>query len=367
LEVLLADTKQMRGVAARNWKSDPTDCEWIQRLHSVGMLKGAYRPTEKICMLRTLARDRATLIAEASDWIRRMQKSLDQMNVRVHRAVSDLDGQTGLAMLRAIVKGERDPVKLAKLRDPRCRKSEAEIAEELTGHWRADHVFSLSRGLEMYEQIQGQIEIYDREILRQLEEMRRPDTDGPAPPLDNNEKQRKIEKQGLEELRQALYGISGTDLARIDGIGVETVLTLMSEHGVDLSSFANEKKFVQYLRLAPRHATSGGKPVKKGKRTMTSTRVAGALRMAAQSMRNSSTALGAYYRSVAWRKGGDVAVFATARKLAQYVYRALRHGQAYVDLGAEAWDRQYHQRRLAHLRSSAKDLGYDLVSTAVPA
>ena len=154
LAVLLADAKHMAGVAARDEKSDPTDCEWIQRLHSVGMLKGAHRPPEQICMLRTLVRDRATLVAEAGDWIRRMQKSLDQMNVRVHRAVSDLNGQTGLAILRAIVKGERDPVKLAQLRDRRCHKSEAEIAEQLSGHWREDHLFSLSRGLEMYDQIQ---------------------------------------------------------------------------------------------------------------------------------------------------------------------------------------------------------------------
>jgi transposase len=363
-QVLLADAKHMAGVAARDKKSDPTDCEWIQRLHSVGMLKGAFRPSEQICILRTLTRDKATLVAEASDWIRRMQKSLDQMNVRVHRAVSNLNGVTGLAILRAIVNGERNPVQLAKLRDPHCKKSEAEIAEQLTGHWRADHLFSLSRALEMYDQIQRQMEAYDREILRQLEAMRRPDNEGPAPPLDHDAKQRKIQRHGQELLRQALYGISGTDLARIDAIGVDTALTLLSEHGVDLSSFPNEKKFIQYLRLAPNKPTSGGKPVKKKKRTMTSTRVAGVLRMAAQSMRNSSTALGAYYRSVARRKGGDVAIFATARKLAQFVYRTLRHGQPYVDIGAEAWEHQYHHRRLAHLQASAKGFGYELVPTA---
>jgi len=362
-EVLLADARHMAGVAARDKKSDPTDCEWIQKLYSVGMLKGAFRPAEQVCMLRTLVRDKATLVAEASDWIRRMQKSLDQMNVRVHRAVSDLDGVTGMAILRAIVDGQRDPFKLAKLRDPRCRKSEEEIAEQLSGHWRQDHLFSLSRALEMYDQIQRQMEAYDREILRQLGAMQRPDHDDPTAPLDNASKQRKIEKHGQEPLRQALYGVSGMDLARIDAIGVDTVLTLISEHGVDLSSFPNEGKFVQYLRLAPSKPTSGGKPVKKKKRTMTSTRVAAALRMAAQSMRNSPTALGAYYRSVARRKDGDVAIFATARKLAQYVYRALRYGQCYVDIGAQAWEQQYQERRLAHLKSSAKDLGYELVPT----
>src|SRR6478672_3162479 len=142
-EILLVDTRRMAQVPGRDKKSDPSDCEWIQRLHSCGLLTGSFRPPEDVCMLRTLARDKANLVAESGDWVRRMQKSLDQMNVRVHRAVSDIDGVTGMAILRAIAEGERDPRKLAQLRDPRCRKSEEEIAEQLTGHWREDHLFSL--------------------------------------------------------------------------------------------------------------------------------------------------------------------------------------------------------------------------------
>jgi len=147
LEVLLVDTRQLARVPGRNKKTDPTDCEWIQRLHSCGLLRGAFRPPEQVSMLRTLVRDKANLVGEAGDWVRRMQKSLDQMNVRVHRAVSDLDGVTGLAMVRAIVAGERDARKLAQLRDRRCHQSEAEIAEQLSGHWREDHLFSLRQSL----------------------------------------------------------------------------------------------------------------------------------------------------------------------------------------------------------------------------
>src|SRR3989449_11741458 len=153
-EVLLVDTRQLARVPGRNKKTDPSDCEWIQRLHSCGLLNGSFRPQEQVCMLRTLVRDKANLIAEAADWLRRMQKSLDQMNVRVHRAVSDLDGVTGMRMWRAIVGGERDARQLAKLRDGRCGKSEEQIAEQLTGHWREDHLFSLSQALKMYDAIQ---------------------------------------------------------------------------------------------------------------------------------------------------------------------------------------------------------------------
>ena len=136
LQVLLVDTRQLARVPGRDKKSDPTDCEWIQRLHSCGLLRGSFRPEAAICILRTLVRDKANLVAESADWLRRMQKSLDQMNVRLHRAVSDIDGVTGMAILRAIAGGERDARKLAQLRHGRCSKSEQEIADQLSGHWR---------------------------------------------------------------------------------------------------------------------------------------------------------------------------------------------------------------------------------------
>jgi len=165
LQMLLVDTRQLARVPGRDKKSDPTDCEWIQRLHSCGLLRGSFRPEEAVCMLRTLVRDKASLVAERSDWVRRMQKSLDQMNVRVHRAVSDIDGVTGMAILRAIAGGERDAQKLAKLRNRGCSKTEQEIAEQLSGHWRADHVFSLQQALKMYDAVQERIAAYEQEIL----------------------------------------------------------------------------------------------------------------------------------------------------------------------------------------------------------
>src|SRR5580704_1723007 len=204
LEVMLVDTRQLARVPGRDKKSDPFDCEWIQRLHSCGLLMGSFRPKEAVCMLRTLVRDKGNLVAEAGDWLRRMQKSLDQMNVRVHRAVSDIDGVTGMAIVRAIVGGERDARKLAKLRDRRCRKSEEEIAEQLSGHWREDHLFSLGQGLKMYDVIQERIGDYEREILRKLAEMEPQECRGQAvPPLNNPQKAKLIQKRGEEPMRQA--------------------------------------------------------------------------------------------------------------------------------------------------------------------
>ena len=361
LQVLLVDTRQLARVPGRDKKTDPTDCEWIQRLHGCGLLKGSFRPEEAVCMLRTLVRDKANLVAESGDWVRRMQKSLDQMNVRVHRAVSDIDGVTGMAILRAIAAGERDAQKLAKLRDPRCHKTQQEIAEQLSGHWREDHLFSLQQALKMYDAVEERIAAYEKEILRKLGEMERQEHRSQiAPPLKNNNKARMIKQRGQEAKRQALYRMSGVDITHIDAIGVETVEVVLSEYGPDLSRFPTEKQFVKHVTLAPHVPTSGGKPVKKKKRNSASTRVAAALRMAALSLRHSQTALGAYYRRIAQRIGGDVAVFATARKLATLIYRLLRWGQLYVDEGAAVYENRYLQQRIKRLTAKAKELGYQL-------
>lgn len=361
IEVLLVDTRQLAKVPGRDKKTDPTDCEWIQRLHSCGLLRGSFRPQEEVCKLRTLVRDKANLVAESGDWIRRMQKSLDQMNVRVHRAVSSISGDTGMAILRAIGEGERDAGKLAKLRDPHCHKSEEEIAKQLSGHWREDHLFSLQQALKMYDAVQERIAAYEKEILRKLGEMEREEERGKtAPPLQNANKARMIQNRGQEAKRQALYRMSGVDITQIDAIGVETVEVVISEYGTDLSRFPTEKEFVSHATLAPHVPKSGGKPVKKKKRNSASTRVAAALRMAALSLRHSNTALGAYYRSVAHRIGADVAVFATARKVGTLIYRLLRWGQPYVDEGAEAYEKRYREQRTKSLASKAKQLGYQL-------
>jgi transposase len=360
-EVVLADTRQLSRVPGHNKKTDPSDCEWLQRLHSCGLIAGSFRPPEQVCKLRTLVRDKAILVAERSDWVRRMQKALDQMNVRLHRAVSDVDGTTGMLILRAIARGERDPKKLAALRHSSCRKSEEEIAEQLNGHWREDHLFSLRQGLRMYDAIEERIIEYEQEIVRLLETMTPEERRhmSPSPPS-NPQRMRGFKQRRQEASRDNLFRMSGVDLTQIDAIGVETVQVVLSEYGPDLSRFPTEKQFISHATLAPRVAKSGGRQLTKKKRNSASTRVAAALRMAALSLRHSRTALGANYRHIAQRLGGDVAVFATARKLAALIYRLLRWGRPYLDEGIEAFEQRYQQRSLQRLNVRAREMGYVL-------
>lgn len=299
------------------------------------------------------------MVDQRSDWIKRMQKCLDQMNICVHHAVTDITGVTGMAIIRAIVDGERNPQALASLRDSRCRKSQEQIAEELTGTWRAEHLFNLRQALRMYDQLNAVIEDYDAEILDYVATLQPKDNDDlPGPSHTSKSKTQNIIKRGQEPLRRALHQFSGLDLTTIDGIGVDTAAILTSELGLDYSTFPSENHFVAYLRLAPNLSISAGKKVPNKFKATTCTRVANALRMGAVTMRNSQTALGAFYRRIARRKGASVAVFATARKLAQLVYRLVRYGQAYIDTGAQAYEARFNQRRLKFYTKALNSMGY---------
>lgn len=356
-DVHLVNARQISRVPGR--KTDMLDCQWLQLLHACGLLRGSFRPDDDICRLRALIRERNSIVEQRSDWLRRMQKSLDQMNVCVHHAVSDIAGLTGMAIIRAIVAGERDPRVLARLRDRRCQKSQDQIAEELTGNWRPEHLFNLGQALKVHDQLGAVMADYDAEILNYIDSLQSPASkDSSAPPPASKGKANKLLKQGQEPFRQALYRMSGIDLTTIDGIGVSTAGVILSELGPDLSPFPDEAHFVSYLRLAPNISISAGKKVPGKFKAITSTRVSNALRMAATTLRNSKTALGAYYRRISWRKGAKVAVFATARKLAQLVYRLLRHGQAYVDEGAAAYEARWNQRRLKSYTQALKEMGY---------
>ena len=360
LEVVLVNARALMSVPGR--KTDVLDCQWIQLLHSCGLLKGSFRPADDVCALRALIRERSTLIAESADWIRRMQKSLDQMNIRVHHAVADLSGVTGMAIVRAIVGGERDPKVLAGLRDARCHKTVEEIAEHLRGNWRAEHLFALGQALKLYDFIQARKDEYDQEILQALKKLEQASMNHQAvPDLTRKEKMQSLKKRGQQPVREALYRMSGTDLTTIDGIGVETAETVLSEIGTDLSSFPTEHHFVSYLKLSPKLAISGGKPISSKKRLSTSTRVGSALRMAATTLRNSKTALGAEFRRFARLKGMGVAVFAMARKLAILIFRLLKFGQAYLDQGVEVYEERFRQRRLMACQEMAKSLGFRLI------
>jgi len=364
-EVLLVDTRPLSRVPGR--KTDASDCAWIQTLHRCGLLQGCYRPAENISQLRTIVRMKAVLVAEQADWLRRMQKCLDQINVRVHHAVAQLNGTTGLAIVRAIVAGQRDPVKLAELRDPRCQKSQAQIAEHLRGHWRSDHLFNLEQALEMYDMLSAKLEVYERQIEKRMKELMAPGSENKqAPPLPNPQRTKAMKRRKQEGKRQELYRMVGADLTAIDGVGVETAEVLVTEYGTDLSKFATEKQFISHLQLAPHQAISGGKQLPKRPRRTKGTRAGRALRTAAVALSRSATALGAYYRRISRTKGATIAVFATARKIGTIIYRLLRWGHAYVDEGQQAYEARFQAMRLRSLAVSAGQLGMQLIPKPEP-
>lgn len=363
LEVVLVNARMLHNVPGR--KTDMHDCQWLQLLHSCGLLRGSFRPQDGICRLRALQRQRGNLIEQRSRYVQWMQKALDQMNVRVHRAVTDVTGHTGMAIIRAIVAGERDPSKLAALRDKACKHSAQAIAAQLTGTWRQEHLFNLEMALHLYDEIDRAIEEYDKRLLQEVEalqsEQRRTEA---VPSHPNAGKERAIRKRGDQAVRQALWRFANVDLTTIDGLSASSAQVILTEIGTDLHAFPTEKHFVSWLRLCPRGAISGGKPVKKRRNGMGASRIGTILRLAAVSLQRSKTALGAAYRRIARQRSAKVAVFAIARKLAQLVYRLLRHGQPYVDLGERQYEARYEQRRLKALHDNARQLGYDLVRKA---
>ena len=364
-EVLLVDARKLKKVPGR--KTDILDCQWIQQLHSCGLVEGCFRPPAVIRELRALARERSNLKADSGTVVQRMQKALDQMNVQLHHAVTDLTGVTGMKILRAIVGGERDPQHLARYRDRRCGKSQAQIAQHLKGTWRDEHLFTLESNLERYDHLQTMLEKYEQQIILRLQQLSPPERqDRPVPTHPNARKDKDMRRRGEAPLRTALWRFSGIDLTRIDGLGSAAALRVISEVGFDLTSFPTSKDFVSWLKTCPPLNRSAGKNRKGRAKGFGSSRIAQVLRMGALSLKNSPTALGGSYRRMARRKGSSIAIGATARKLAEHIYRALRWGIQYLDQGAEAYEARFQNNRLKYATKIAKSMGYTLVPLEHP-
>jgi transposase len=357
-EVVLVNSRHIKNVPGR--KTDVLDCQWIQELHSVGLLRGSFRPTAAITSLRAYLRHREKLVQGAASHIQRMQKVLVQMNLQLHNVISDITGVTGMRILRDIVAGVTDPIALAAHRDYRCRASVDEIAASLTGNYRAEHLFVLRQNLELFDTFQQQIQTCDVEIeslLRTLAaKQRRPKTPVPSPRC----KPRFCDNEPRFEIRDPLYRLAGADLTQIDSIGPFTALKLIAEIGTDMSRWRTPKHFASWLTLAPRNKITGGRLI-SSKTQASANRAATALRMCAMVVGRTSTALGAYYRRLAYRIGKPKAITATARKLAILVYSVLKGDLNYDDPGAQAYEDHHRGRTLRNLRNRAKQLGFGLI------
>jgi len=362
LKVYVVNARHVKNVPGR--KSDIQDCQWLQGLHSVGLLRGSFRPAGEIVALRAYLRQRATLIEYRAAHIQHMQKALQQMNVQLTQVVSDITGVTGLTILRAIVAGQRDPQQLAALRQPGVKKTEAEIAKALTGNYRPEHVFALQQALALYDFYTAQMVACDAEIERQFANLKPVSDD--LPPLPPSTKRDTHSKNAPRyDARSYLYRLTGVDLVAITGLNESTVQAIISEIGPDLSAFPNEKHFTSWLSLAPHNDISGGKLLRS--RTLPGHNRAGqAFRMAAQSVAKSpNSAFGAFYRRLKARLGAKQAIVATAHKIARAFYHILKHRTPFHDLGGEEYERRAREREIKNLQKRAAKLG--LVVTETPA
>jgi transposase len=355
-EVKLADARKVKNVSGR--KSDVLDCQWLQQLESYGLLQAAYRPADEIVVLRSYVRQREMLVRSAATHIQHMQKALQQMNLRLDNVVTDITGQTGLQIIKAVLAGERDAQKLGEMRNYRCHASAAEIAAALVGNYRPEHLFALKQAVDLFEYYEEKIAECEQEMEKYLACLPHVTEETP-PALPRGEKASTVSFN----VRDHAYKLTGTDLFRIRGLNSETVLRIVSEVGVNLSAFPSGKHFASWLCLSPNRRVSGGRVLSS--RTQAShNRAAAAFRQAAVSVERSPSELGAFYRRKRAQKGPASAATATAHKIARLYYSLVKHGGEYEEQGAGAYEEREKERVVAVLRKRAKSYGYELVAPA---
>ena len=352
-EVNLVNARHVKNVHDR--KSDVLDCQWLLELHTYGLLKAAFRPDEQICALRSYRLKRDTLVDCRAAHIQHMQRALRQMNLLLDNVVNDITGKTGMSINRAILKGQRDPVELAKYRDNRCKKvPNLKIAKSLKGNYREEHMFALRQAVELYDVYDEKIRACDKALAKKLDTFdSKPDTTACQNTSGKSSKKRKSRCAPDFDVRSELVRITGVDLTEIDGLDENTALKLVSEKGHDMNSWPSSKQFVSWLGLCPGTKISGGKVLGRKSKRITSI-AASAFRMAAYGLANSKSALGAYYRKMRSRLGAPKAITATAHKLARLYYSMLKNGSQFVDEGQEQYEQKYRNRVLKNLKQRTK-------------
>jgi len=359
VRVCLVNSKHVKNVPGR--KTDISDCQWLQYLHSVGLLRASFRPDSEICTIRALSRHRSSLIEISAVHVQHMHKALTQTNLQIHHVLSDITGLSGMSIIEAIVAGERSPVRLAALCNQRVRADQETVIKSLVGNYRSEHLFTLKQSLTAYKHCQELIVDCDREIerlMRLLNSKIDLPQSSPAPPLDPRFKKRS-KNQFHFDMGSELYRVFGVDLTVIPGISGLTAHTFLAEVGPDLSRFANAAAFASWLALCPANKKSG--KILSSNTRQTNSRASHALRIAAQTLARSRTHLGNFYRRMRARLGAPQAVTATAHKLARIIYHLLTTGQAYDETVFIREDQKQAQRHEKRLRKQAKSLGYNLV------
>jgi len=355
-EVKLVNARHVKHVPGR--KSDVQDCQWLQQLESFGLLTASFRPEGKICVLRSYMRQREQLIRSAARPVQQMQKALAQMNLKLQHVISDLTGVTGITIMRAIIGGEREPLKLAALKDRRIKSDTATIAKSLEGDYRAEHLFVLRQALGLYDYYQQQIAECDAAIHKAMKTLET----RAAAPLPTGKRKRPSRHNPFNfDAQNELHRVIGVDLTNINGISEATAQLVLSELGLDIvNKWPTEAQFTSWLGLCPNNEVSGGKVLRRGTRKVVN-RVANALRLCAESLLQSKSALGAYARRMRARRGTPLAITATAHKLARLIYRTLKYGEEYVDFGQQLYEEKYKTNLLKSLTRTARKLGYELV------
>lgn len=373
-EVCLVNTKHLKNVNGRP-KTDRLDCVWLMRLHSYGLLFPSFRPADEICALRAYTRLHDTLVLDASDYIRRMGKTFQQMNVRLDKAITDLTGKTGTQIIEAIIKGEKNATRLAKLRDRRCKKSEEEIAEALSGDFRDEHVYVLKSAYRMYNEFQDELRRCEAEIDKRLRRL----TPSPkvlrdaikkvAAEMGRTEPDEEMGRIACEELKPDpscdmkthLSRLLGVDATEIPGFDVQTIITLVSEVGLDLAKWRTAAQFASWLGLSPNPQKSGISKNIHFHTKKVQSRAAQALRTAAQTVHKTKTFLGDRYRSIRARCGAPVAVTAIARKLAVIYYNMVTRRQKYNELGMGYRNKRNPMKYVSKVERTLKELGFQVV------